>query len=77
MNADMLNRGTEDRTSLSFSLSLFFQGGAERPIRPPLDSPLQLVDTLLIVQHGNIYKNPQLSDYRMSSKTREHRLYYL
>ena len=68
MNADMLNRGTEERPlSLSLFLSLF----------PPLDPPLQLVDILLIVQHGNIYTNPQLSDYRMPSKIREHRLFYL
>jgi hypothetical protein len=65
MNPDMLNRGTEDRP---LSLSLFLS---------PLDPPLQLVDTLLIVQHGNIYKNPQLSDYRMPSKIREHRIFYL
>ena len=40
MNADMLNRGTED--PLSFSLSLFFfrGGGGERPLHPPLDPPL-------------------------------------
>ena len=48
MNADMLNRGTEDRPlppplSLSLSLSLFLGGGVgggERPLRPPLDPPL-------------------------------------
>jgi hypothetical protein len=40
MNADMLNRGTEDlrppnlSLSLSLSLSSFFRGGGERPIRP-------------------------------------------
>ena len=41
MNADMLNRGTEDRPpppSLSLSLSLFLiffrGGGGERPLRP-------------------------------------------
>ena len=34
MNADMLNRGTEDSPP-----SLFFRGG-ERPLRPPLDPPL-------------------------------------
>jgi hypothetical protein len=33
MNADMLNRGTEDRP-----LSLFM--GGERPLRPPLYPPL-------------------------------------
>jgi hypothetical protein len=49
MNADMLNRETEDRLptlSLSLSLSLFFLGGGGggggRPRRPPLDPPLQL-----------------------------------
>jgi hypothetical protein len=37
MNADMLNRGTEDRP-----LSLFMGGGGggERPLRPPLYPPL-------------------------------------
>ena len=44
MNADMLNRETEDRPppphSLSLSLSLFLGGrGRERPLRPPLDPP--------------------------------------
>ena len=41
MNADMLNRGTEDRPP-SLSLSLFFLGGegGERHFRPPLDPPL-------------------------------------
>ena len=45
MNADMLNRGTEDRLlplSLSLSLSLF-TGGGERPLRPPLDPPLKTI----------------------------------
>jgi hypothetical protein len=45
MNADMLNRGTEDRPlplSLSLSLSLFTRGG-ERPLRPPLDPPLKTI----------------------------------
>jgi hypothetical protein len=45
MNADMLNRGTEDRPlplSLSLSLSLF-TGGGERPLRPPLDPPLKTI----------------------------------
>jgi hypothetical protein len=37
MNADMLNRGTEDRPSPSFS---FRAGGGKRPLRPPLDPPL-------------------------------------
>ena len=41
MNADMLNRGTEDRP---LSLSLFSRGG-ERPLRPPLDPPLQIKTT--------------------------------
>jgi hypothetical protein len=36
MNADMLNRGTEDRRHLS--LSLF--RGANVPFAPPLDPPL-------------------------------------
>jgi hypothetical protein len=43
MNADMLNRGTEDRPApLPLSLSFFFLrgGGGERPLRPPLDPPL-------------------------------------
>jgi hypothetical protein len=39
LNADMLNRGTENRLSLSLSLSLF-SGVGERPLRPPLDLPL-------------------------------------
>ena len=40
MNADMLNRGTEDRPPpLSLSL-LVGGGGGERPLRPPLDPPL-------------------------------------
>jgi hypothetical protein len=47
MNADMLNRGTEDRPlplSLSLSLSLsLFTGGGERPLRPPLDPPLKTI----------------------------------
>ena len=38
MNADMLNRGTEDRRTLSLSLSLslffFFLGGANVPSAP-------------------------------------------
>ena len=41
MNADMLNRETEDRPP-PHSLSLFFLGGGgggERPLRPPLDPP--------------------------------------
>ena len=40
MNADMLNRETEDRPP-PLSLSLFFRGGGggERPLRPPLDPP--------------------------------------
>ena len=37
MNADMLNRGTEERPPLFFS----FRGG-KRPLRPPLDPPLIL-----------------------------------
>ena len=44
MNADMLRRGTEDRTA---PLSLFFSflggGGSERPLRPPLESPLNIM----------------------------------
>ena len=44
MNADMLNRGTEDTLSLSLSLSLLWGGGGggggKRPFRPPLDPPL-------------------------------------
>ena len=45
MNADMLNRGTEDRTLLSLSLFFLFLGGGgggggERHLRPPLDPPL-------------------------------------
>ena len=47
MDADMLNRGTEDHPlpppSLSISLFFFFVrggGGGERPLRPPLDPPL-------------------------------------
>ena len=39
MNADMLNRGTEDTPPPS--LSLFFRG-CERPLRPPLDPPVHL-----------------------------------
>ena len=44
MNADILNRGTEDRPPpLSLSLSLGGGGGGgERPLRPPLDPPLIL-----------------------------------
>jgi hypothetical protein len=36
MNADMLNRGTEDHLTppLSLSLSLFFLGGANVPTTP-------------------------------------------
>ena len=41
MNADMLNRGTEDRPP---PLSLFRGGGGERPLRPPLDLPLHMED---------------------------------
>ncbi len=44
MNADMLNRGTEDPLSLSLSL-FFLGGGGERPLRPPLDPPLFSVIT--------------------------------
>ena len=46
MNADMLNRGTEDLPSLSLSLSfIIFLGvgggeGANVPSAPPLDPPL-------------------------------------
>jgi hypothetical protein len=40
MNADMLNRGTEDTPLHPLSLS-FFRGGGERPLRPPLDPSLQ------------------------------------
>ena len=39
MNADMLNRGTEDRPSLSLSL-FFFLRGPQRPFLPPLDPQL-------------------------------------
>jgi hypothetical protein len=39
LNADMLNRGAENRLSLSLSLSLS-SGVGERPLRPPLDLPL-------------------------------------
>ena len=39
MNADMLNRGTEDRPPLPPPLSLFLGGGGERPLRSPLVIP--------------------------------------
>jgi hypothetical protein len=42
MNADLLNRGTEDPLSLSLTL-FFFRGGGEHPLRPPLDPPLNPV----------------------------------
>jgi hypothetical protein len=45
MNADMLNRGTEDHPppTLSLSISLFFrEGGANVPSVPPLDPPLDV-----------------------------------
>ena len=52
MNADMLNRGTED--SLPLSLSLFFLGGGgERPLRPPLDPPLVLNNAYRSLQQDN------------------------
>ena len=43
MNADMLNRGTEDHPPPTFSLSIslfffFLGGGGERPLRPPSGS---------------------------------------
>ena len=44
MNADMFNRGTEDRP-----LSLF-RGGGERPLRPPLDPPLVQASPNMIVK---------------------------
>jgi hypothetical protein len=43
MNADMLNRGTEDPP---LSLSFFRGGGGERSLRPPLD-PL-LINTCIL-----------------------------
>jgi hypothetical protein len=40
MNADMLNRGTEDPPPpLSLSFSFFLGGGGERTLRSPLDPP--------------------------------------
>ena len=40
MNADMLNRGTEDPPPpLSLSFSFFLGGGGERTLRFPLDPP--------------------------------------
>ena len=43
LNADMLNRGTENRLSLSLSLSLsLFSGVGERPLRPPSGSATAL-----------------------------------
>jgi hypothetical protein len=54
MNADMLNRGTEDpplSLSLSLSLSLYFiffrGGGGERPLLPPLDPPLEYLSIII------------------------------
>jgi hypothetical protein len=41
MNADMLNRGTEDRPpSLSLSLFFSFIGGGRTSLPPALDPPL-------------------------------------
>ena len=42
MNANMLNRGTEDRPPTSLSLSLSLLGVSERPLRPPLDPQTRL-----------------------------------
>jgi hypothetical protein len=51
MNADMLNRGTED---LSLSLSLF--RGGERPVRPPLD-----IDLLVYLITFDILKQSKIN----------------
>ena len=73
MNADMLNRGTED-APLSLSLSLFLRG-RQRPLLPPLDPQSVILRRLTTSYIPQVSSNLSLtgSGLRHYSKTISHR----